>query len=142
MILNKCCLSLCLTYYRREWNTLGPPDNKLSLFSPTRLCRWSLLSHASMHCGISAMSLPHVSVMWHLNSKQYHCQLFLNLKKNTHTHTNHTTYISNTKIYYLKHQNILFETHYQTHFSLYEYYKYVCRHQNFMMNSQPSDCSW
>ena len=88
-----------MTYYRRERNTLGPPDNKLSLFSPTRLCRWSLLSHASMHCGISAMSLPHVSVMWHLNSKQYNCQLFLN--KNTHT--KHTTYISNTKIYYLKH---------------------------------------
>ena len=49
-----------------------------------------------------------------INLKLYHCQ-FLN--KNTHTHTKHTTYISNTK-------NV-FETQYQTHFFLYGYYKYV-----------------
>ena len=99
-----CCLSLCLTYYRREWNTLDPPDNKLSLFSSTRLCRWSLLFHALVHYGISATSLPHVSVVWHLNnvSPMRLCSTVVSfLKKHTHIYPIHN--ISNTKINYLKH---------------------------------------
>ena len=99
-----CCLSLCLTYYRREWNTLDPPDNKLSLFSSTRLCRWSLLFHALVHYGISATSLPRVSAVWHLSnvSPTRLCSTVVSfLKKNTHIYPIHN--ISNTKIYYLRH---------------------------------------
>ena len=91
---------MCLTYYRREWNILGPLESKLLLFSPTRLCIWSILSHASVHYGISATSLPRVSAVWHLNSKQYCSQVFFYF---FNTHTNHTTYIFNIKIFYLKH---------------------------------------
>ena len=60
-------------------------------------------------------SLPCVNALWHLSnvSSTRQCNVasqfktvplsaFFKLKKK-HTHTNHTTYISNTKIYYLKH---------------------------------------
>ena len=100
VIQNKCCLSLCLIYYRREWNTLGPLDSKLSLFSPTCLCRWSLLSHASVQCAISFK----IVLLSALKLK----------KKKTHTHT----HIPITQLIFLTPKYTIWNTLPNTFFSL------------------------
>ena len=129
----KCYFSLCFTKYLESQTLMGPPNTTLTLPSHASVQMVSSLPCVSP-VGISATSLPCVCAA-RLKPKLFSCPSCTTM---SHHHNSHilqkstiVNFLKKKKIHTYQTHNLFpipkytFETHYQTHFSHYEYYKYI-----------------